>query len=137
MIAIPALWDKLAGSVPLLVFIAVVTAFIVYHRQIGAILGMVTNVKFRDFSAEFDRAAVNAFDSAAQKVWSVSQKSCPSMVRRISRRKSSSDTPAKRSLSRRCRPIIVRGAGFLSYPSESRRRNRATAGALWGAPSPS
>jgi hypothetical protein len=69
MNTIPALWDKLAGSVPLLVFIAVLTAFIVYHRQIGALLGIVTNVKFRDFSAEFDRAAMNAFDSAAQKVW--------------------------------------------------------------------
>jgi hypothetical protein len=64
-----AVWDKLAGSVSLLVFIAVVLALVVFRRQIDALLGTVTRLKFGDLSAEFDKVARDAFSAAADKVW--------------------------------------------------------------------
>lgn len=64
-----AVWDRLAASVPLLVFIAVVATIGVFRREIRTLLGMVTHVKYKDFSAEFDKVAKNAFAAAAEKVW--------------------------------------------------------------------
>src|SRR6266480_4240663 len=64
-----AVWEKLAASVPLLVLIAFVATIGVFHREIRALLGMVTHVKYKDFSAEFDMLAKNAFAAASEKVW--------------------------------------------------------------------
>lgn len=68
-VALLAVWDRLAASVPLLVFIAVVATLGVFRREIRALLGIVTHVKYKDFSAEFDKVAKDAFAAAAEKVW--------------------------------------------------------------------
>ena len=63
-------WVRLAGSIlPLLLIVVIGMTLLLYRKELRDLIGGIKQVKYKEFTADFDSTARNAFTAAAENVW--------------------------------------------------------------------
>ena len=60
-------WVRLAGSIlPLLLIVVIGMTLLLYRKELRDLIGGIKQVKYKEFTADFDSTAWNAFTAAAE-----------------------------------------------------------------------